>query len=192
MARRRSPELNPYEQLIEDGAKDYVEIVFELLEEIAPVRPWWSAELTTEQQLWRWMTGPRDKVMPWLYTLASALGWDQQTLLRNLEKLFTDERVAAMIPVELAATVPLELVELVQASGPFDAAVHIRKMVRAEEGYSQAAAALASPEVLNVPEPAMEVQQPPPQVVRLMGPGGEGFPAYGFVPRESTPAFQTE
>jgi len=191
MARRRSPELNPYEQLIEDGAKDYVEIVFELLEEIAPVRPWWSVELSTEEQLWRWMTGPRDRVMPWLYEVARVLGWDETTLLRNLEKLFTDDSVAAMIPVELAATVPIELVELVQASGPFDAATHIRKMVKAEEAYSRASAALSAPDVPNVPEPAMEVQQPPPQIVQLMGPGGQGFPAYGFVPRESTPAFQT-
>jgi len=189
MARRKPVELNPYEELIEQGAKDYVELVFELLEEIAPVRPWWHAELSTEQQLWRWMTGPRDKIMPWLYDVAQFLGWDEDTLLRNLRQLFTDERIVARIPAEMLALVPYELVELVQASGPYDAAEHIRKMVRAERAYAEASQALAAPDVLNVPEPAMDVQQPPPQIVQLMGPGGQGFPAWGFVPRESPPAF---
>lgn len=176
------------EELVELGAKEYVELVKELAADLAPVRPWWHKDLSPDQQLWRWISGPRDEIMTWIVEAGAHMGWETvEEVLQHLEELFTSPRTEVLLPLHVQAAIPLALIEMVQAAGPKDTAKHIRKMVRMEEGRLQALAYLQNEDQPNVPEPTQEVDQPPTAPVELLP--GEGYPAYGHVPRESPPAF---
>lgn len=176
-------EVNPKEELVEEMSQLYVQFVFDLVEEFAPERPWWHEDLTAEQQLWRWMSGPRNEIMQWLYTAGMHMGWEEpEETLKNLEELFTSPTVTTLLPLPLQIQIPTELVEMVQSAGPADTAKHIRKMEKMAEGSAAARSAMtaARESQPNVPEPP---DQPPPLPTELV-PGTEGWPLYGAVPRD--------
>lgn len=180
--------LNPLEALVQEGADAYVALVHELADELAPVRPWWTAELSPDEQLWRWIgsadkPGPRDVVMPWLMQAAAYLGaTDAQEALGMIERIFTDASVPDIIPPDVVIQIPTELLEIVQASGPAEAAKHIRKMEKMVEGRSAALAVLA-----NTDQPELPVA-PPPLPIDLPG-YGQGWPQYGGAPGAEQAAF---
>lgn len=187
-------QINPLEEMVEELAPLYVEYVNMLAKMFAPNRPWWTQSLTKAQQLWRWQypdpnapvakgetpppPGPRWVIMPWLEKVAPFLaGLTKPDDLGDLiEKIFTPPGGPAeqLIPLELIADVPTELLEMVQASGPFDAAKHIanvEKWWREEQG---ALGVLASTDVNSFPLPP---EQPPimPTDLGTMAPGWPGF-----------------
>lgn len=179
-------DLNPLEALTEELAKDYVEDVKRLTNFFAPYRPWWTASLTPTQQLWRWMAKNNDgesirqKVVSWLMTAGVYMGWKTaDEVLANIEKIFTSPAAPDLIPPDVVIEIPTELLEMVQASGPKDAATHIRKMEKMVDGQREAAAILASPDQPQVPEPPAA---PPPQPVNIDG--SPGYPLYGGAPQQ--------
>lgn len=175
------PEKNPLEALVEELAPHYVDMVFELVEMFAPESPWWSVKLSKEQQLWRWVSGPRNEIMEWIYGAGPFMGWETpEEILANWEKIFTDPKAPMLIPAGHVISIPVELIEMVQAAGPEDAGKHVRRMEKAMEGYTSAANTLDANRTQNVPEPPL---QPPPLPVEVI-PGTAGWPLYGGVPRD--------
>lgn len=179
-----SQDINPLEQLTEDLAEHYVAMVFRLTEHFAPVRPWWHAGLTPDQQLWRWITGPREEILTWLAAAGAAMGWtSMEEVLANVEQIFTSPAATDLIHPQIVAQIPVELLEMVQAAGPRDFGNHIRKMERMIEGRAAAFAALEESDQPMIPGPP---DQPPPMPVELM-PGTAGWPLYGMAPQGPQP-----
>jgi len=177
-------DINPYEQLVEEASEEYVALVYSIAEELAPVRPWWHVDLSPDQQIWRWLSGPRNEIMDWIYTAGAYMGWEgPEETLKQWEKIFTDPMAEEMIPIFVVSVMPIELLEMVQAAGPKDAGNHVRKMEKMVEGRAAALETLdrRDDEVINVPEPPFA---PPPMPVEL-APGTAGWPLYGAVPRDS-------
>lgn len=153
-------ELNPLEEMVEEMSDVYVDMVFELAEELAPVRPWWHADLTAEQKLWRYVgttpeEGLRSIVMPWLEAAAVAMGAPEGDMLAAagmVERIFTDPAATDLIPPALVAQIPVELLELVQGGGPKDAMKHLVLMERMV-ARREAAIALLSNTDQPVPGP---------------------------------------
>lgn len=173
--------VNPLEELTEEMAQIYVELVNELVEEIAPVSPWWSVKLTQDQQLWRWMSGPREQILSWLMAAGVYMGWKTwQETLDNLDQIFTSPVAPDAIPPDVVIDIPPELLEMVQAAGPVDTAKQIRKMEKLAQAQAEARQLLSTTGQPNVPEPPL---QPPPLPVEL-APGTEGYPLYGEAPTE--------
>lgn len=179
-------DVNPLEELVEELSDVYVELVYEIAEELAPVRPWWTADLSADAQLWRWIgsdeePGPRAVVLPWLMAAAAHMGaTTPDEALAMIEDIFTSPAATDLIPADIVADIPIELLEIVQASGPKDAAKHIRKMEKMVAGRLEAVALLQNTDQPNVPE------VPPPLPVEMAGFRG-GWPEYGGVGREDTP-----
>lgn len=157
-------DINPLEEMVEELAEYYVELVFELVDEFAPVRPWWTASLTADQQLWRWVgsdqePGPRAVVMPWLAAAAVFMGAQSaDEAIGMVERIFTDPAASDIIPPRVVAQIPVELLEIVQASGPKDAAAHIRRMEKMVAGRMEAMALLDQPD--QPPYPEAPVDEP--------------------------------
>lgn len=152
---------NPLEEQVNYMADLYPPIVFDLTRMFAPERPWWHADLSADQQLWRWQTGPREAIVVWLIEAASwYLGRppkDPKEALDQIEAIFTDRKADALVPLQVQARIPPELLEMVQAAGPHEAGKHIRKMERLMEGQQQAMAQLdAARQPVTVPEPPQE------------------------------------
>ena len=178
--------LNPLEQMVEDLAQDYVDLVNDLAQEFAPVRPWWDAQLSADEQLWRWQS-ERDPIMAWLMEAGVHMGYASgDETLKNLEEIFTNEAVIDMVPAEFVITVPPSLLEMVQSSGPKEAAKHIRKMEQAVVRHNKGMALLQNQGQPNFPEPP---NQPPPLPVTEV-PGTAGYPLYGMAPTDAAGAFQ--
>lgn len=176
--------LNPYEELTEELAEVFKEMVFLVVEEYAPIRPWWEKSLTAEQQLWRWIYGPsntpedgtRMLVLPWIMKAARFLGAETtEEALKVIADIFTTQEAVDAIPPAVVAEIPTELLEIVQAAGPFDAATHIRKMERMVERRMPLVEALATADV-----PPLSVV-PPPLPIEI-APGTSGWPLYGQAP----------
>jgi hypothetical protein len=173
--------LNPLEALTERLATEYVLDVKRLTQMFAPIRPWWSATLSPDAQLWRWETGPRTEIVGWLMQAGVYMGAkDETAALAKIEDIFTSPAAGDLIPPQVVAQIPPELLEMVQAAGPKDAGTHIRKMEAMHAGRMQAVELFKSPDVPNVPEPPI---QPPPLPVELM-PKTAGKPLYGMAPQE--------
>jgi hypothetical protein len=159
----RKPDVNPGELLVLDLAEVYVELVEEFLEEMAPKRPWWSEQLTPDQKLWRYME-VRDTFLPWLMDCAIWMGMKTfEEMLARLDEFWFGNLFEDMVPAQLRATIPLSLLELVQAN-PMDASKHIRDMEKLFAARKAAANAIdaankASPPLAPVPA---EVVVPPP------------------------------
>ena len=89
---RVSDRINPLEEDTLWMAEEYVKLVNEMLDELAPYRPWWSQELTQDEMLWRWIddtAGPsvREQIMAWLVEVGVYMGFaSYEELLDNLEK----------------------------------------------------------------------------------------------------------
>lgn len=177
---------NPLEELTDELADTYVEMVFDLAKEFAPVRPWYHHDLSIDEQLWRWEE-IRDPVVEWLMNVGVNLGYQSgDEVLDNLERIFTDETVVDLVPADIVVRIPPELLELVQAVGPKAAAKHIRTMEKKFEGYAQARGVLAAASTFQFPEPP---DVPPPLRVETL-PDTGFYPLYGLVPQESAPGFQ--
>lgn len=130
---------NPLEQMTEEMSEVYVDMVFEFLEELAPFSPWWQADLSPDQQLWRWITGGRDEILAWLEAVAPFMGFDTtDEILAGIPEIFTSVKAEGAIPQILIAQIPLSIVEMVQAVGPEELGKHIRKMERMMAGRQQA------------------------------------------------------
>lgn len=152
MAKR--DDLNPMEEMVIDGAKVYVELVEELLDEAAPFRPWWSVRLSDDELLFRWQE-VRGEIIPWLVEAGIFMGFKTfEEMLENLEKYWTGELLVDMVPPEIIDELPIALVELVQA-GPKDAADHIRKGERLFVKTRGAAA------IIGPPLPPIPMEMPP-------------------------------
>lgn len=123
--------LNPSEEDVQYAAEVFLELVQDLVDELAPVRPWWTQDLTDDEALWRWAEGetaPRAPIVAWLTEAGIFMGFKTyQELLDNLEKFWMGNLLVDVVPPEVIDMLPVELVELVQA-GPYDAADHIRRM----------------------------------------------------------------
>lgn len=121
--------MNPHEALVEELAPRYPQLVREALAHFAPHRPWWSAELTTEDALMRY-ADIREDIIGWLVDLSPYMGWRTvEDMLNGIEDLATSQTLDDRIPVELLVDERGDtLKELVQAAGPREAQRHIRKM----------------------------------------------------------------
>jgi len=129
--------LNPMEETVEYAADVYVELVNELLEELAPFRPWWSKTLSRDEALWRWEE-VREPIVTWLAQAGIFMGFQNYgEVLDNLEDFWFGPLLVDMVPPEVIDMLPLQLFELVQA-GPYEAADHIRAM---EKEYAKRTAA---------------------------------------------------
>lgn len=182
---------NPWEDLVEELSAAFVDLVYELVDEFAPNRPWWEKTLTTDQQLWRWIYGPsntpqdgtRMKVIPWLIEAAVYMGANTaEEAMAMIEDTFTSPSAEDLVPLAVQAQIPVELLEIVQAVGPHDAALHIQKMERLVKERQSIVADLAStstPEIPNVP---------PPLPIEA-APGTAGSPLYGEAPINAPPVF---
>lgn len=122
-------DLNPLEEDIKLLADEYVAMVEEFVEELAPSRPWWSKKLSADEKLWRWMD-VREEIVSWLVETGAWMGWqDYDEVMKRVDELWFSMAVVDIVPPEVLARVPLSLVELVQAN-PKDAGPHIRDMER--------------------------------------------------------------
>lgn len=129
--------LNPMEETVQYAAEVYVELVNELLEELAPYRPWWSKKLSKDEALWRWEE-VREPIVTWLVRAGIFMGFRTYgEVLDNLEDFWIGHLLVDMVPPEVIDTLPLQLIELVQA-GPYEAADHIRMV---EKEYAKRTAA---------------------------------------------------
>lgn len=172
------PDLNPLEELTQEMADIYVELVYDLVDELAPVRPWWTKTLTIDEQLWRWTgdavtPGPRGPVLEWLMEAARYMGAkDAADAISKIEEIFTSPAAESLIPPEVVASIPIELLEIIQASGPHEAMLHIRKLEKVFEGRQQAVQLLNQPDQPTIPA------IPPPEPIQLAG-YTQGWPEYG-------------
>lgn len=187
MARER----NPLEVLTKELSDVYVALVNYLATFIAPVGPWWEADLDPDDQLFRWegtidQPGPRLPILEWLMQAGVYMGWkDSAEVLANIEKIFTDQHAADVIPPDLHENPEknegfVDLLEMVQATGPHEAAVHIRKMERLHENRLQGAAILKNSDQPVIPPTP---RRPPLAPVELL-PNTGGYPNFGFVPQD--------
>lgn len=173
--------LNPLEALTLDLAEHYKHMVMRLTEHFAPMRPWWHAQLTPDQQVWRWME-IREEVLAWLMTAGAYMGWtDGEETLQKMAEIFTNEAAVDLIPADHVVAVPIPLMEMVQNQGPDATAKHIRKVEKLTETRAMALGLLEQNREVDFPEPP---NQPPPLPVELL-PGTSGWPMYGGVPRDS-------
>lgn len=166
---------NPHEVLIEEMADIYVELVMEATEELAPHGPWWHAELSSEQQLWRYLD-IREDIIPWLVDVSDYFPeWRSvDDMLKGIEELATT-RIEDRVPGELLVDERADaLKEIVQAVGPKEAARHIRRMetlaLKREQGQ-----ALIQPAPVDLVPPA---PAPPDGTGSVFVPaviGGQGF-----------------
>lgn len=165
-------DVNPLEQMVLDMADYYVELVEMLTAEIAPVRPWWTEELKPDEQLWRYMD-VREEIMAWLMQAGALMGYTTaDDVLAHLEELFTSERTVDVWPPAFVAEIPVALLEMVQATGPKEAAKHIRKMERLFAARAEALGILSNTDQPDIPE------LPPPLPIETL-PGTAGWPLYG-------------
>ena len=120
-------DLNPLEEMVIELSDIYVAIVKELVNEFAPFRPWWSAQLTPDQQLFRYLE-IRRPIITWLVEAGIYMGYQTfDELLKNLDKFWFGNLLIDMVPPEIIDLIPIQLMELVQAD-PSSAGDHIRKM----------------------------------------------------------------
>lgn len=174
--------VNPLEELVEELSEAYVEMVYDLVEQFAPARPWWAEELTDAQQLWRWMDAKdeegvpiRDVILGWLMAAGAAMGYaDAEESLEHIEEYFTSPAAIDRIPPAVVAEIPYELLEMVQASSPEEAAAHIRKM----ESLLEDRAVLM--DVIGAPESPKLPVAPAPLPIELLQ---AGWPLYGGSPQ---------
>lgn len=164
--------LNPLEEMVEILAADYPDLVAELQKEIAPVRPWYTVDLSPDQQLWRWLD-VRPVVLPWVMEAAAWMGAKtSKEALQMTARIFTDPAASDIIPPDVVSDIPEELLEIVQAVGPRDAGRHIAKMERMVMDRAAAAGILSNTDQPDVPD------IPPPLPVELPG-RSAGWPEYG-------------
>lgn len=119
---------NPLEELTNEFADYYVDMVELVVESIAPARPWWHQELTPDEQVWRWLA-IREPIMTWLWDVGPFLGFSSpDDVLRGLRDIFV-RPLAGVVPDVLRIDERADgLKELVQSAGPNEAARHIRKV----------------------------------------------------------------
>lgn len=155
-------DVNPLEEMTEEGSEIYVDMVFEFLEELAPFKPWWQADISPDGQIWRWITGGRDEILVWLEAVAPFMGWETtEEILAGIPEIFTTVEAENLIPQIVVAQIPSSLLEMVQAIGPEEVGKHIRKMERMMAGRQQAEQAIqAAKETLpdiDIPDEATTV-----------------------------------
>ena len=173
--------LNPLEAMTIEFAEAYKDMVMRLTKHFAPERPWWHAQLSPDEQVWRWME-IREEVLPWLMTAGAFMGWkDGDEVLKRMAEIFTDEGAVDKIPPEHVIQVPVPLMEMVQNQGPRETAAYIRKVEKMTEGRAAALGLLDVNRTVDIPEPPFA---PPPLPTEMM-PGTGGWPLYGNAPRDS-------
>ena len=160
MAKKR----NPKEEMVEEMSDEYVKLVYRLLDEFAPESPWWSQDLTPDQQLWRYMTSGRDEMVAWLNDAGALMGWEatngaflSEEALDKLDEIFTASEAVHLLHPAFVSKIPIQLLEMVQASGPHDFKMHIRKMERMLEGRMRAFEELGPLDATVEPAPAKDV-----------------------------------
>lgn len=152
-------------------SEEFALMVEELVDQIAPVRPWWSRQLSTEQMLWRWID-IRLPIMSWLTQVGLYCGWTTpELLLEHLEDVWLSMLPIDMVPMQIQIAVPQQLLMLVQA-GPYDAANHIRRMEKEVERRSAAITKLGKP-TLTEPQ---ERPPSPPLMGSVLNSRGESLP----------------
>jgi len=180
----KKPE-NPLEALVVDGSDIYVQLVHELAKELAPFRPWWSADLSPDEEVWRYEEN-RPAIIGWLTEAGAAMGWESwDETLKKLEELFMSPAVPDFLSMELIVDERADIIrEMVQAAGPHEAAKHIRKLEKMVEGRQDALRRLRI-EAMDIPE------TPPPLPVEAL-PNTSGWPLFGGYAdvAETPPAFQ--
>ena len=182
-------EINPLEQMVEDLSDQYVELVYELVEEFAPIRPWWSADLNANQQFWRYMgtdveKGLRATILPWLMEAAALMGaapGDPVAAAGMVEEIFTSPAATDIIHPELVAQIPVEILELVQASGPKDAEKHLVKMEKMAVERGQLGALFTPTAPAEEPQAMSTMEPSAPLPVELPG-YTASWPEYGGNP----------
>lgn len=175
--------LNPLEAMVEDFSALYVDLVKSIAATMAPFRPFWTADLSPDEQLWRWSGdgGPRTEILDWLMQAGAYMGWQNaDEVLAHIEDIFTSPAAQDLIPPSVVVMIPVSLLEMVQGTGPKDTGNHIRKMERMQVGRLEGQALLANTDQPNIPEPPV---QPPPEPVTLAD-GTAGYPLYGMAPQE--------
>lgn len=131
---------NPLETLTLEFADYYATMVEQVVEAIAPARPWWHKELTPDEQVWRWMA-QREPIMTWLWDVGPYLGLSSpDDVLANLRTIFVRPLVGIVPDVLRIDERADGLKELVQAAGPNEAARHIRKVEQMVKRRAEAAA----------------------------------------------------
>lgn len=157
-----NPQMNPIEELTDEMADTYVELVLELAEDIAPFRPWWHEELSPDAQVWRWQK-MRAPIVEWLAEVSPYMDWpDLSAALAGLRELFTgpiEQRIPGALLVDDRAD---GLKELVQSAGPRDAARHIRRVEAMTQRRAQAAALMTPTDPYQAPPGPADVQMPEP------------------------------
>jgi hypothetical protein len=150
---------NALEEDVQFAAEVYVELVEELLKEVAPEGPWWTKDLSTAEALWRWME-VREPIMTWLTAAAPYMGFDSyDKMMDNLEDFWMSPSLVDLVPPEIIDAIPVELAELVQANA-YDAADHIRKMEKAFHKHALISG-LWEQNRPQIPPPLPEAQLPP-------------------------------
>lgn len=136
--------VNPLEQLVDEFADTYADLVFEMAENIAPYRPWWHVDLKPDAQVWRWLQ-MREPIVTWMADVSPYMGWASlDDAFARLGDLFTGNLDA--VPPELKIDDRADgLRELVQAVGPVEAAKHLRKVETMMRRRQRASAAIGAP-----------------------------------------------
>ena len=160
-------DMNPLEALVDELADRYVYLVEDVAATIAPFRPWWTAELTADQQVYRWQK-MREPIVTWLADISPYMGWDSlETAVSTTElrRLFTDRNIGALVPIDLLTDERADgLKQLVQSAGPFEASRHIARVEAMVRRRIQAAAMLQPVDPIGtpgaVPIEAMRMDRP--------------------------------
>jgi len=141
--------LNPLEELTEEFADEYADLVFEMAEAIAPYRPWWHVELSPDAQVYRWMN-MREPIVTFLADVSPFMGWvSLDDAFANLGDLLTGN--LDHVPPELKTDERADgLRELAQAVGPRDAAKHLRHVETLLRRRQRASALLEPSEPIDV------------------------------------------
>jgi hypothetical protein len=114
------------------------------------------------------------------------MGWRSPgEIMAKWETIFTDPMATTLIPPDIVAEMPVEILEMIQASGSEDCGKWVRKMEKRVEGFMAASSALDQERASqpNFPEPP---NAPPPLPVELL-PGTAGWPLWGAVPQSTDP-----
>lgn len=129
MAKPMTTKTNPLEELTDEFADDYVDLVYEFAEDVSPVRPWYHVDLKPDEQVARWWA-EREPIVTWLMEVAPFMGWRTlPEVFSNLRTLFTSPEVRQRVPVMLQVDERADSLKMmVQAQGPNETAKHLRRV----------------------------------------------------------------
>jgi hypothetical protein len=117
-------------------------------------------------------------IMPWLDKVAPFMFQVLPDELQQLiQDIYTSPAAPTMIPIQLIAEQPPELLEMVQATGPVDASKHIAKMEKLHAARMAELGILSDPAQADFPKPPDQAPVLPVQ----LGNQPQGWPYFGGV-----------